>query len=91
MHIKLSGNLARFISYQRALDIDVGERNTVIGVIYKMVEQYPALKEVVLDRQGGMKRNFHVSLNGEKIRVDEFHKETLNEDRLDIFTAIAGG
>ena len=39
MHIKLSGNLARFISYQRALDIDVGERNTVIGVIYKMVEQ----------------------------------------------------
>ena len=60
MHIKLSGNLARFISYQRALDIDVGERNTVIGVIYKMVEQYPALKEVVLDRQGGMNRNIHV-------------------------------
>ena len=91
MHIKLSGNLARFIGYRRVIDIDVGRRNTVIGAIHKMVEQYPALNEVILDRQGNVKRNFHVSLNGEKIRVDEFHKETLNEDRLDIFTAIAGG
>lgn len=91
MHIKLSGNLARFISYQRALDIDVGCRNTVVGAIHKMVEQYPALNEVILDRQGNVKRNFHVSLNGEKITVDEFHKEIVNDDQLDIFTAIAGG
>lgn len=52
----------------------MGCRNTVVGAIHKIVEQYPALNEVILDRQGNVKRNFHVSLNGEKIRVDEFHK-----------------
>lgn len=91
MKIKLSGNLARFVDYKRELDIDVGAAGTLKQAIAKMVDQYPALKDIVQDKNAQIKKGYLISLNGEKVDVNGADKKVSDSDSLDIFTAIAGG
>ncbi|CNI63991.1 MULTISPECIES: MoaD/ThiS family protein [Yersinia] len=91
MRFRLSGNLAKFTNYKKDLQIDIDQSNTLTELVAHLIAQYPALKEVIYDKELKFKKGYLVSLNGQKINPDEYHELIKNNDRIDIFTAIAGG
>ncbi|MEQ9723138.1 MoaD/ThiS family protein [Yersinia alsatica] len=91
MRFKLSGNLAKFTNYKKDLQVDITQSSTLTELITHLIAQYPALKEVIYDKELKFKKGYLVSLNGQKINPDQFHELINNNDRVDIFTAIAGG
>ncbi|MBX9477147.1 MoaD/ThiS family protein [Yersinia enterocolitica] len=91
MKFKLSGNLARFTNYKKELHIDIENSSTLKKLIDSLLEQYPALKDVIYDKESNVKKGYLVSLNGQKIDPNEFNEPIKDNDRVDIFTAIAGG
>ncbi len=48
MKFKLSGNLAKFTNYKKELHIDIESSSTLKKLIDNLIEQYPALKEVIM-------------------------------------------
>ncbi|WP_145556446.1 MoaD/ThiS family protein [Yersinia canariae] len=91
MKFKLSGNLAKFTHYKKELDVEIEEPSTLKHLIEKLIDQYPPLREVIYDDDLKIKKGYLVSLNGKKINADEYNELIGNNDRVDIFTAIAGG
>ncbi|AJJ02364.1 thiS family protein [Yersinia pseudotuberculosis IP 32953] len=91
MKFKLSGNLAKFTNYKKELHIDIESSSTLKKLIDNLIEQYPALKEVIYDKELKVKKGYLFSFNGQKINPNEFNEPIKNNDCIDIFTAIAGG
>lgn len=91
MKIKLSGNLARFVNYKKELALDMAGLQTVHDVLLKLVDLYPALKDIVFDREGRVKKGYLISLNGQRIDPNAHAVALVESDCVDVFTAIAGG
>lgn len=91
MKFKLSGNLAKFTNYKKEVHIDIAQPSTLKELLDYLILQYPALKEVIYDKDTNVKKGYLISLNGQKINPNDFNESIKNNDHVDIFTAIAGG
>ncbi|MDD1017051.1 MoaD/ThiS family protein [Pseudomonas rubra] len=91
MKIKLSGNLARFVDYQRELDIELPGELTVNAAIEQLVNAYPGLHDVIYDKQGDIKKGYLIAYNGKKLEPNQRDQPVNAQGCIDLFTAVAGG
>lgn len=91
MKVKLSGNLARFVNYKKELVLATAGLITVHDALLKLVETYPALKDIVFDKAGRVKNGYLISLNGQRVDPNTHVEKIAESDCIDVFTAIAGG
>jgi molybdopterin synthase sulfur carrier subunit len=65
--------------------------STVQALIDQVVEQYPAVKFHLLDREGQLRRHFNIFINGVHIRDLNGMETPLKEDDKVILMASAAG
>ena len=87
MKIVLSGTLLRFVGYKRELEVDAP---TVRGAIDHVIEDHPALRNVLLDGNGDVRTAHQLFVNGEQIGRT-LDRPVADADVLEVMTAIAGG
>jgi len=88
MIFKVRGVLLRFTDYENEIEVAaVTVRDGLTG----LTERYPHLGEVLLDRTGEVRPTHLIALNGERLTTGELDRETTEDDRVDIVTAISGG
>lgn len=88
MKIELSGNLLRFTDYKKVFQFHAETANDGIR---SLVDEYPAIKTVLTDSSGNLRKVHLAFLNGAKISHDQLSREVNTDDELLITTAIAGG
>ncbi|WP_433132914.1 MoaD/ThiS family protein [Micromonospora sp. CA-240977] len=88
MIIKVRGILLRFTNYEN--EIEVGGA-TVREGLDQLAARYPNLRDVLSDREGAVRATHFIALNGEQLSVDELDREAVEDDRVDIVTAVSGG
>lgn len=88
MKIVVSGNLMRYTDYQKEIELSA---STVRGALDVLVEQHPALKQVLIDANGGVRMVHRLHLNGEVLQADELDRSVAASDEVGILTALAGG
>lgn len=88
MIVQVRGILLRFTNYQNEIEIQGG---TVREGLSALIERYPKLSEVLMDREGSVRPTHLIALNGEQISVDELDRPVTEDDRVDIVTAVSGG
>jgi len=88
MIIKVRGILLRFTNYENEIEV---EGNTVREGLAQLVARYTSLHEVLADRDGAVRATHLIALNGEQLTLDELDRETVEDDRVDIVTAVSGG
>lgn len=88
MRFYLSGNLMRFTDYDREIDV---EADTVHAAIMTLVDHYPALKPVLLDRGQDVRTVHQIFCDGEVILPEHLHTKVAPDADITILTALAGG
>jgi molybdopterin converting factor small subunit len=88
MIVQVRGILLRFTNYQNEIEI---HGSTVREGLTALVERYPNLSAVLLDREGCVRPTHLIALNGEQLLVDELDRAATEDDRVDIVTAVSGG
>ena len=88
MIVQVRGILLRFTNYQNEIEIHGG---TVREGLSALIERFPNLSEVLMDREGCVRPTHLIALNGEQISVDELDRPVTEDDRVDIVTAVSGG
>ncbi|GAA1987477.1 MoaD/ThiS family protein [Kitasatospora viridis] len=88
MIVKVRGILLRFTDYQNEIEVDGG---TVREGLADLTQRYPALDEVLRDREGAVRATHLIALNGEQLTLEELDREAGEDDRVDIVTAVSGG
>ena len=88
MKVVLSGNLMRFASFEKEVEI---EATTVGQAIDVLVDRYPDLKSVLLDGAGGIRKVHRLFLNGDVLDHGGRDQALEPRDELGVLTAIAGG
>jgi molybdopterin converting factor small subunit len=88
MVIQVRGILLRFTNFQNSIEIP---GSTVREGLTGLIEQYPAISEVLLDREGSVRPTHLIALNGEQLFTDELDRAATEDDRVDIVTAVSGG
>lgn len=88
MIVKVRGVLLRFTDYQNEIEV---EGKTVRDGLDRLTELFPKLREVLMDREDAVRATHFIALNGEQLSEDELDRETAEDDRVDIVTAVSGG
>lgn len=88
MIVKVRGVLLRFTDYQNEIEV---EGKTVRDGLDQLTELFPKLREVLMDREDAVRATHFIALNGEQLSEDELDRETAEDDRVDIVTAVSGG
>ena len=91
MKVKISATLRQLVG---AKEIEVGLEvgDTVGSVLVRLVADYPALGEHILDDEGNLEAYINVFVNGRSIRfLDGLDTSLSEEDVLAIFPPVAGG
>jgi molybdopterin synthase sulfur carrier subunit len=88
MIVKVRGILLRFTNYEN--EIEVGGA-TVRAGLGQLVERYPTLREVLMDREGSVRATHFIALNGVQLSSGDLDRATREDDRVDIVTAVSGG
>ena len=78
----------RFSDYDREIDV---EADTVYAAIMTLVDRYPALKPVLLDREQDVRTVHQIFCDGEAIRAEHMHTKVAPNADVTILTALAGG
>ena len=86
--IELSSILASYTNNQ--LNIPV-EGNTVGECINDLVGQFPAIKKVLLDKDGKLLYSYDIFINGESAYPQEMKKPVKDGDKLNLVMLIHGG
>ena len=71
MIVKVRGILLRFTDYQSEIDVDAP---TVRDGLSWMVDNYPQLRDVLLDRNGAVRPTHLIALNGESPKGEELDR-----------------
>jgi len=74
------------------LDIVSADGGTLVACIDGLDNQYPGLKDRILDETGQLRRFVNVYINGEDVRFQQGVETALNAgDEVSIVPAVAGG
>lgn len=88
MNIILSGNLRRFAGFQKVVKVDA---SNISEGIERLVEQYPAIKPVMLDSQARVRGVHRLFFNDELLEHGDLIQPAKAGDELRVITAVAGG
>lgn len=88
MTVRFSGGLLRLVDYERSIDV----RASNLGEALVQVEdRHPRLREVLRDREGGLRRAHRIFINGELDSSADLTTPLAESDDVEFLTAIAGG
>ncbi len=95
MKFIFSGTMLRFSGYSKEIEVSAGNFQLALE---ELLNQKPALKEVLLDGPKCIRRTHQIFLNGEKVPIEHYSDEEArrrlmlsSEDSVYLLTAIAGG
>lgn len=88
MTFQFSGLLLRFVDYDRSVSVPAA---TLGEALRSLLERYPQLRPVLWDRTGKLSRVHRVVINGELVARPDENAPLSETDRVEFFTAIAGG
>jgi len=88
MKIRFSGALIRFVDHRREIEIDAAN---VGEALEKLLVEYPALRPVLYDGRGQVRRAHRIFIGGDQLDVIDLTRELKPDDCIDVLTAIAGG
>lgn len=83
----------RPIAGQKTVKFDLSEGITVQQLVDAVVTRFPAMREELLDDDGNLYPHVHVFVNGRDAPYldDALATVITNNDKIDIFPAVAGG
>jgi molybdopterin synthase sulfur carrier subunit len=91
MRVKIFATLRQLVG-EKEVEVRVDAGDTVRNVLKKLVAEYPALRERVLDDNGNLQGSVLLLLNGRNIEFLDGLNSTIQEsNELAIFPPIAGG
>lgn len=95
MKFMFSGTMLRFVNFDR--EIDIPEPNLELA-LQRLLDERPALRPVLLDGLGNLRRSHQMFLNGQTVPNDFYSDRQVRgaqdvqaEDTVYFLTAIAGG
>ena len=91
MKVKLFTTLKQLVG-KKEIEVTLEGRDTVGSVVARLVADYPALGEHILDDEGNLEGYINVFVNRRSVRFLDGLNTSLNEDDvLAIFPPVAGG
>jgi hypothetical protein len=87
MMIKLSGNLLRFSNFQNEIEVNAP---SVLAAIGLLADEFPLLRRVLLDPNGGPRASQRLFLNGGLLAPYDIDRPVGQADELSILTAVGG-
>lgn len=91
MKVKIFATLRQIVG-AKEIELGLEAGDTVGSVLARIVADYPALGERILDDEGNLEAFINVFVNGRSIRFLDGPNTGLNEDDvLAIFPPVAGG
>jgi sulfur-carrier protein len=88
MTFEFNGMLLRSADNQRTVSIAAG---TLGGALAELASVFPQLKRILLDNSGQLRQAHRLLLNGEFVTRPASTMPLSEDDRIEFFTAIAGG
>lgn len=88
MTFEFTGILLQSAGNQRTVAIAA---DTLSGALSELTTRFPQLKRLLLDNTGQLRRAHRVLLNGDLLARPDGALHLSAEDRIEFFTAIAGG
>ncbi len=91
MRVRIFATLRQLVG-EKEEEVRVDAGDTVRNVLEKLVAEYPALRESVLDDDGNLQGSIIVLINGRSIEFLDGLNSTIQEsDQLALFPLIGGG
>ncbi len=88
MTFEFNGMLLRAADNQRAVPIAA---TTLSDALSELTSKFPQMKRILLDNSGQLRQAHRVCLNNEIIARPDSAMPLSENDRVEFFTAIAGG
>lgn len=88
MVFEFTGMLLRSADNRRTVSIPAGTLSDALAVLTTV---FPPMKRILLDNAGRLRRAHRVVLNGELLLNPDSDMPLAENDRIEFFTAIAGG
>ncbi|MFE2936261.1 MoaD/ThiS family protein [Streptomyces sp. NPDC059278] len=88
MTFEFNGMMLRLADNQRTVSIDA---STLSDAINELTSKFPHMRRVLLDNTGQLRQAHRVLLNDELITRPPSTTPLSQNDRIEFFTAIAGG
>ncbi|MFD6070279.1 MULTISPECIES: MoaD/ThiS family protein [Amycolatopsis] len=88
MNIEFTGILLRAANNTRTVTL---EATTLASALAELTTRFPAMDRVLLDNTGNLRKAHRVFLNGELVPHPERGMPLSTGDRIEFFTAVAGG
>lgn len=88
MNFVFTGILLRAANGQREVTC---ESTTLIGACAELADMLPSMRRILLDNTGKLRRAHRMFLNGELIPHPDDTMLLSDDDRVEFFTAVAGG
>ncbi|WP_409490870.1 MoaD/ThiS family protein [Amycolatopsis sp. cmx-11-12] len=88
MNIEFTGILLRAANNNRTVAV---EATTLADALGELTTKFPAMDRVLLDNTGNLRKAHRVFLNGELIPHPNHAMPLGDDDRIEFFTAVAGG
>ena len=88
MKFEFSGNLLRYLNYQREIEVEGG---TLVEGVGNLVERYPDFRRVIQDSKGEIRLIHRFFLNGSQLEPGDVHCAVEPGDVVTVLTPIAGG
>jgi molybdopterin synthase sulfur carrier subunit len=90
--VHVSGHLRDYTGNKRQFEIPVSSAGSVISLVQYLNQQYPGIRDRILDDQGNTREYVNIFVNGETVRVGENQDTKLKEgDLVHILPSVAGG
>ncbi len=78
---------------QKTIEIDTSGNLTAMGLIHKVVADYPDMRQELLDEDGNFSSHMKMFINGREVVYleDGFEFLLTEADKVDIFPPVGGG
>ncbi|MGW7531294.1 MoaD/ThiS family protein [Amycolatopsis sp. NPDC054798] len=88
MNIEFTGILLRAAGNTRSVTVEAA---TLAAALSELTDKFPPMRRVLLDNTGKLRQAHRVFLNGELIPRPDSAMPLREDDRIQFFTAVAGG
>lgn len=88
MQFEFNGMLMRTVGNQHTVAV---EADTLGDALAELASQFPHMKRILLDNSGQLRQAHRILLNGEFVTRPGNGLPLSAQDRVEFFTAIAGG